>query len=143
MSIGTKMSIKISPHLCFDGQCEEAFLEYQRIFGGTIRTMMKYGDSPMAKDVATEWHQRIIHASLAMGELELAGADLLPDAYKKPQGFFILLNIPTKVAAKMIFDSLSIGGEVQLPFEATFWSKGFGVLVDRFGIPWEINCDES
>jgi PhnB protein len=135
--------MKIYPHLCFDGQCEEAFLEYQRILGGTIITMMKYGESPMAKEVASIWHNKIIHATLQSDEFELAGADFLPKDYKKPQGFFVILNILEKLAAKQIFESLSVGGEVQFPFEETFWSAGFGALVDRFGIPWEINCNAS
>lgn len=134
--------IKIHPHLCFDGRCEEAFREYQRILGGAITTMMKYGDSPMAKDVPPDWHDRIVHASLYVGDFELAGADFLPESYKKPQGFFILLNLPQKIEAQKVFDALSIGGEIQLVFTETFWSAGFGVVVDRFGIPWEINCDE-
>ncbi|MET0356238.1 MAG: VOC family protein [Cellvibrio sp.] len=135
--------IKIYPHLGFDGHCEEAFLEYQRIFGGTITTMMRYGDSPMAKDAPADWQDRIIHASLHIGDVELAGTDMLPQSYKKPQGFSVILNLPKKAEAQKIFDALSIGGEVQLAFAETFWSAGFGVLVDRFGTPWEINCEQA
>ena len=28
-----------------------------------------------------------------------------------------------------------------MPMRETFWSPAFGVVTDRFGIPWSINCD--
>lgn len=133
--------IKIHPHLCFNGQCEEAFNEYQRILGGTINMMMRYSESPLAQDVPADWQNRVIHASLKLGEFELAGADLL--AYKKPQGFYTILNFSEKSEAEKVFNSLARGGEIEMPFAETFWSAGFGVLRDRFGIPWEINSEHA
>jgi PhnB protein len=35
---------------------------------------------------------------------------------------------------------LAAGGQVQMPFEKTFWAEGFGMLVDKFGTPWMVNC---
>ncbi len=133
----------ISPHLCFDGQCKVAFLHYQQLLGGTIVTMLTYGESPMAADVETRWHDRIVHATLQFGELELIGADLFPDDYRKPQGFFVTLTIDDLAEAERVYSSLADGGEVCLPFQSTFWSAGFGVLVDQFGVPWEINCGQA
>jgi len=101
--------------------------------------MLKYGASPMANQVEQRWHDRIVHATLCLGELELTGVDVLPQDYRKPQGFFVTLTVSETADAKRIFSLLSGGGEIHLPFQQTFWSVGFGVLVDRFGIPWEIN----
>lgn len=131
--------MQITAHLSFDGKCEAAFLEYRRILGGTV-TLLKYGESPMAAQIDAQWHNRIVHASLKLGDFELAGDDALPHDYKKPQGFAVILSIDELAEANQIFLSLSEEGEVHLPFQETFWSAGFGVLVDRFGIPWEINC---
>jgi PhnB protein len=138
-----EVSVHISPHLCFDGQCEAAFSTYHQILGGTIVTMLKYGESPMASQIEPRWHDRIAHATLQLGELELIGADLLPHDYRRPQGFLVTLTIPELVKAKQIFLSLSEGGEVRMPFQTTFWSAGFGVLIDRFSVPWEINCAQA
>jgi len=135
--------VRISPHLCFDGQCEAAFRAYHQILGGAIVTMLKYGDSPMATQVEPRWHDRIVHATLQFGELELIGVDVFPDDYQRPQGFFVTLTISELAKAKQIFISLSEGGEIRLPFQTTFWSAGFGVLIDRFGVPWEINCAQA
>jgi PhnB protein len=84
-----------------------------------------------------------VHATLQLGELELNGADLFPHDYHTPQGFFVTLTISELAEAKRIFLSLSEGGEVRLPFQTTFWSAGFGVLIDRFAVPWEINCAQA
>jgi PhnB protein len=135
--------MRISPHLCFDGQCENAFQTYQQILGGTITTLLKYGASPMASQVERRWHDRIVHAALRLGELELTGVDVLSQDYQKPQGFFVTLTVSESADAKRIFSLLSDGGEVRLPFQPTFWSAGFGVLVDRFGVPWEINSAQA
>ena len=131
----------ISPHLCFDGQCREAIERYQRILGGTIETMLTYGESPMASSTDPRWHDRIVHASLLLGAIELTGVDMIPGAYHRPQGFFVTLTVNGVARAQDIFKSLGERGAIQVPFEKTFWSPGFGVLVDRFSIPWEINAN--
>jgi PhnB protein len=132
--------MRISPHLCFYGQCEAAFRHYQKVLGGEIVTMLRYGESPMAAQVATQWHSRILHATLKVGELELTGVDVLSDDYQPPSGFFVTLSIDELDEAERVFKSLVEGGTTRLPFQKTFWSAGFGVLTDRFGVPWEINC---
>ena len=111
------------PHLCFDGQCKEAFTEYRQIFGGEIQTMMSYDESPMAGEIDAAFHRRIVHATLLIAGMELAGVDLLPQDYKKPQGFFIAVNIPDLENARSVFDLLSKGGKIHLPFAETFWAS--------------------
>jgi len=134
--------MRISPHLCFDGQCREAIQLYQSILGGTIETMLTYGESPMASSTDRRWHDRIVHATLVLGSIELTGVDMMPGSYHRPQGFFVTLTVDGTPRAQEIFESLSRGGAIQVPFARTFWSPGFGVFVDRFGIPWEINGNE-
>jgi PhnB protein len=134
--------MRISPHLCFDGQCREAIQLYQSILGGTIVTMLTYGESPMASSTDPRWHDRIVHATLVLDAIELTGVDVMPDSYHRPQGFFVTLTVDGVARAQEIFESLSGGGAIQVPFARTFWSPGFAVFVDRFGIPWEINGNE-
>jgi PhnB protein len=133
----------ISPHLCFDGQCREAIEQYQRILGGTIETMLTYGESPMASSTDPRWRDRIVHASLVLDAIELTGVDMIPGAYHRPQGFFVTLTVNGVARVQDIFKSLGEGGAIHVPFEKTFWSPGFGVLVDRFSIPWEINASDE
>jgi PhnB protein len=116
---------------------------YERLLGGKITTMLTYGDSPMAEQVQPEWRKRIVHATLEWNDYTLLGADMMPDDYERPQGFFVTVSVDGLERAKLLFEGLAEGGVVRLPFQETFWSQGFGVLIDRFGVPWEINCEPS
>ena len=134
--------MRVSPHLCFNGQCRAAFTAYQRILGGTLATMLTYGESPMAHQVDSRWHDRIVHATLQSEDIELNGTDLLSTEDIKPQGFFVTLTVEDSARARHIFAQLAERGTIGLSFQATFWSPGFGVVVDAFGVPWEINSVE-
>jgi PhnB protein len=105
--------------------------------------MLSYGESAMAQQVVPDWRGKIIHAALAFESGQLTGVDLLPGDYKPPQGFFVIIGIPTRDRAEAVFHALSAGGAIRMPFQQTFWTAGFGVLVDRFGIPWEVNSEEG
>jgi PhnB protein len=132
--------MRISPHLTYDGRCREAFIAYQSILGGSLTTLMTYGESPLAGGVDPRWHDRIVHATLDLDGLELVGADVMPRDYRQPQGFFVTLSLEGLERARAIFAALAEGGEIHLAFASTFWSPGFGVLVDRFAVPWEVNA---
>jgi len=135
--------MKLEIHVTFNGQCEAAFHFYQHYFGGKIVTMLTWGNSPMAKDVPTEWHSKICHATLTFGENVLAGADATAARYEPPRGFHILLNIQEQAEAERVFNELSHRGTVKMPLQQTFWAARYGILTDQFGIPWEINCPSA
>jgi len=105
--------------------------------------MLRYGDSPMAAQTPAELHDRIVHATLELDGIELTGVDVPPNEYQRPQGFFITLTVIKPVDARCFFQSLSEGGTILMQYQQTFWSAGFGVLTDRFGISWEINCAQT
>ncbi len=134
----------ISPHLTFDGTCRAAFDEYARTLGGTITFMATYGESPMATDVPEAWRTRIMHATLTLpGGGTLMGSDARPEEYETPRGFAIAVSVRDPDAARRAFDAFADGGTVRLPLAETFWSAAFGVVTDRFGITWEINCEQG
>lgn len=135
--------MRINPHLCFDGQCETAFRTYEKLFGGELKTMLTYGASPLADQFAPQMRGKILHATLQLGDQELAGADVPPDDYRPPQGFYVTLAIADLGKAEEIFRALADGGRVHMPLQRTFWTAGFGVLSDRFAVPWEINCEQA
>lgn len=134
--------MRIAPHLCFDGQCEAAFTFYQEVFGGELATLKRYGDTPMGQSVPDDWQTRIAHATLVWPGYELLGADVLPEQFQAPQGFIIAVGVEEPAKARDLFDALAFGATIITPFESTFWTAGYGMLVDQFGIPWEINCEE-
>ena len=132
--------MKLNPHLTFGGQCQSAFKFYERCIGGRIVTMLTWGDSPMAKQAPSQWRDKILHATLTVGDSVLTGADVVPEEYQQPKGFFVQLGLDDPGDAERIFAALAEEGTVQMPIQKTFWAIRYGVLVDQFGIPWEINC---
>jgi PhnB protein len=100
-------AMEVTPHLTFSGQCEAAFEFYARALGGTIVTMLPFGNSPLAEQVPSEWHGKILHASLAVGGTTLLGADVLPDDYERPRGFFVTLSLDDPVDAQRKFQATS------------------------------------
>ena len=135
--------MKLSIHLVFNGQCEAAFRFYAQCLGGTIVTMLTYGDSPLAAQTPLAWHGKILHATLTLGDHTLAGVDHFGKEYEPAKGFFALMEVDDPAEAERVFAALSENGTVRMPIQETFWAMRFGVLVDRFGIPWEINCGRA
>ncbi len=135
--------MQIVPHLGFDGQCAAVFEFYEKCLGGVINMMMRHGESPIASEVPADWHSRILHAELTVGDQLLYGADAPPGRFDRQQGFAVTLNFPEPDEGRRVFDALSAGGTIQMPFEPTFWASGFGMVVDQFGTPWMINCNPA
>lgn len=128
----------INPYLSFNGDCEAAFKFYAGCLRGNIEFMSPYEGTPAADQAPPEWKKKIMHAALRIGDYVLMGVDT--PRYEKPRGFSVTLN-PTNVAeAERIFAALAEGGTIYMPLQQTFWARRFGMLVDRFSIPWMINC---
>ena len=128
--------MSLNPYLYFDGQCEEAFKFYQKCLGGKITFMMSWEDSPMAGQTPPGWAMKILHAALASDDGLLEGCDAMPGEYKKPQSFCVMLKPKDAAEAERIFRALAEG------MSQTFWALRFGMVVDRFGMPWLINCEK-
>jgi PhnB protein len=135
--------LNITAHLHFDGECEAAFRVYQRLLNGELKTLLTYGESPLADQFPAEMGSKILHATLRIGAQELSGADVRHADYRKPQGFSVMLALADLAKADALFRGLAEGGQVHLPFEKTFWAAGYGMLVDRFSVPWQINCEKT
>jgi PhnB protein len=135
------MTMQVNPYLSFNGQCEAAFRLYEQCLGGRLGTIFRYGGSPMANQVPADWQDKVMHATLAIGDQVLMGGDVL-DLYQEPTGFSLSIQITDPTEAERIFRELARDGTVKMPLEKTFWAARFGMVVDRFGIPWLINCEE-
>lgn len=135
--------MKLNSYLMFNGQCEAAFKFYEQCLGGKIEAMMTYGESPMADQAPPELLNKIMHVQLTVGDQELMGSDSPPEYMEKPQGFSVSLSIDSVADAERIFHALAENGAVRMPLEKTFWAERFGMLVDQFGTPWMINCDQA
>ena len=135
--------MKMNPYLHFKGQCEAAFKFYEQRLGGRIGEVFRYAGSPMAAQAPAGWQDKIMHGSVTIGDQVLMGADVASDRYEEPKGFSLSLQIKSPAEAERVFNELAEGGRVVVPLEKTFWAERFGMLVDRFGIPWMINCEAT
>ena len=134
--------MQVFTNLTFDGNCEEAFAVYARVLGGTVTFTLRYRDSPMAGDVPPEWADKIVHTTLTLpGGGRLYGYDATPGSHEPARGFSLTTNPPDVDTARAVFEALADRGRVTQPLEATFWAVAFGTLIDRFGVPWAINCE--
>ena len=133
--------MQVSPYLSFKGDCEAAFKFYEKCFGAKLGDLFRYEGSPMADQAPAGWGNKVMHGSVTVGDLMLMGADITPDRYEAPKGFSLSLQIPTVDEAERVFRELASGGTVTMALEQTFWAARFGALVDRFGVPWQVNCE--
>ena len=132
--------MKIEIHLHFNGCCREALEFYTKELGGTEVSLLTYGESPAGEHVPEDQQNWIVHGSMSLGDLVIAGADIMTD-YERPAGFNILLQLENEEDSRTKFALLAEGGEVIMPLQSTFWSPSYGIVRDKLGIPWEVNCN--
>jgi PhnB protein len=140
----------INPYLIFNGNCEEAFLFYQSVFGGEFPYVGKFDEMPAdaegAGAISEEDKNRIMHISLPIrkdsvlmgSDSNAASGDVVIGA-----NISISINAESKQEADKLFDGLSAGGNPFMPMNQTFWGAYFGMFVDKFGIHWMVNFDEN
>jgi PhnB protein len=132
--------MKALTYLFFNGNCEEAFTFYAKVLNAKIEAMMKHAGTPAEGHVPADFKDKIIHACLTIGDQMLMASDTpAGNEGDKKHGFSVTLLVPTREEADRIFNALSEGGKVTMPIGETFFSPRFGMLVDRFDVPWMIN----
>jgi len=134
---------EMNVYVAFPGTCREAMQFYADVTGGHLECLMTYAETPAAEHTPPALHDHIIHASLNLRGRRLMGADMDPEKYMAPQGVHVQLEYQDKEQASNTFARLADGGEITMPFEATFWSPGFGMATDRFGIHWMVNVSSE
>lgn len=124
-----------------DGKCAEAFERYKEVFGGEV-TIMRMGDVPPDQRMPGADDDTVMHASLTVGDALLMGSDDPTGDGGPKVGFSVAYTAPDAATANEVFNALADGGEVTMPMSETFWSKAFGMVNDRFGVPWMIDVEE-
>ncbi|WP_246661029.1 MULTISPECIES: VOC family protein [unclassified Tardiphaga] len=123
----------------YSGNCEEALNFYVKAIGAKIDVIMHVKGSPAEEHLPPEMADKVLHSQFTIdGEVVMA-SDAPPAHFEKPQGFSVALQIQDPAEGERIFKALADGGAIKMPYGATFWSKGFGMCIDKFGIPWMVN----
>ena len=131
-------------YLAFNGNCAEAMRFYETALGGKLEVLMSGADSPMADQIPKESAHRILHARLALPGGGLLYAGDCPESmpYEGIKGVTITVDYPTVAEAEKVFAALSAGGQVTMPMQAAFWAKRWGMVLDKFGTPWNVNGEQ-
>lgn len=141
MTLTKTATLQPIPYLSFNGNCREAVNFYKDLFGAKLISMTTFGETPMAGSMKPEDLDHIVNAQLELpgGSILMAGDAPSKYPYETVRGVSLCLNFNTVGEAEEAFNALAEGGRVTMPFSDTFWAKKFGMVVDRFGIPWLIN----
>jgi PhnB protein len=131
----------VQPYLSFDGRCEEAIEFYRKALGAETTMLMRFKESPEPPPpgmVPPGSENKIMHASLRIGDTVLMASDGSCQGKPGFQGISLSLTVPNEAEADRRFNALADGGKVQMPMTKTFFSPRFGMVADRFGVTWMV-----
>lgn len=135
--------MKVEPYLFFEGTCEKAIEFYRKALGAELEMLMRYKEAPEPPPpgmVPPGWDDKVMHASFRIGETRVMASDDCT-LQAKPGGFSLSIAAADVAEGERLFKALADGGKITMPFGKTFWSPGFGMLTDRFGIGWMVNTE--
>lgn len=137
----------VNPYLNFNGNAEEAFNFYKSVFGGEFAMVMRFKEMPESEKIPSREAEKIMHIALPLknGSILMA-SDALESMGQKLTGgnnFYICISTESKEEGNRLFDALSAGGKVGMPYEKQFWGAWHGQFADKFGINWMIDFDEN
>ena len=134
----TKTDLLVQTYLFFDGRCEEAVDFYRDALGAEVEMISRFKDSPDKGMCGPGSEEKIMHASLRIGETLMMASDGRCTGRPSFQGFSLSLTASNEAEANRIFSALANGGQVQMPLGKTFFSPCFGMVADRFGVSWMV-----
>ena len=126
------------PQLNFGGNCEEAFLFYEKNLQGKITAMMKQSQLPPQYNVPPGMENAVVHARMNLGSVELIGNDVPPGRFQPVRSAYLYLTLDSTESADKAWNALVDGGEATMPIAETFFATRFGQLRDKFGVLWSI-----
>ena len=130
--------MQIQPYLFFDGRCEEAIAFYRRTLGAEVQMLMRFKDSPDRTMSPPADGEKVMHASIRIGDATVLASDGRCTGQPSFQGFSLSLTVPNESEAERLYGALADGGKEQMPLAKTFFSPRFGMVADRFGVSWMI-----
>ena len=133
--------MQVQPYLFFDGRCEEAIEFYKKTLGAEVMMLMRFKEAPEKPPsdmCAPGSENKIMHACLRIGEATVMASDGQCQGKPSFQGFSLSLSPADDAEAERLFAKLADGGQVQMPMDKTFFATRFGMVADRFGVPWMV-----
>lgn len=129
----------VSPYITFKGNCREAIEFYKNALNAEVLFTQTVGESPMPEMGPPE---NIMHSTLKIGDSTIMMSDdPRPDAAAGGGNISLAIGLNDPERARKLFDKLASGGSVIMPLAKTYWAEAFGMVTDKFGVKWMINCD--
>jgi PhnB protein len=133
--------MQVQPYLSFEGRAEEAIEFYKKAVGAQVSTLMRFNqaaEQPPPGTMPAGSERMIMHSSMTIGDSVVMATDGYCSGKAKFDGISLALTAKDDAEAKRLFDKLAEGGEVTMPLNKTFFASSFGMLKDRFGVPWMV-----
>jgi PhnB protein len=130
--------MQVQSYLFFDGRCEEAIDFYKKTLGAEVGMLMRWKDSPDKSMCTPSNENKVMHASIKIGETRVMASDGRNTGNPEFKGFALSVNAKDEPEADRLFNSLSAGGKVMMPLGKTFFSPRFGMATDKFGVNWMV-----
>jgi PhnB protein len=132
--------IGVNPYIAFNGNAQEAIDFYKKALGAELLFSQTWGETPHSQPGMED---KIMHATIKVGDSPIMMCDMPESEAKSESNISLTLGLNDTDAAKKYFDNLSQGGTVTMPLDKTFWAEAFGMVTDKFGINWMVNCDSA
>lgn len=138
----------VNVYMNFPGNTKEAIMFYKEVFNAPEPEIMTFKDMPPDDTfpITSEIADMVMHATLRIDDSTLMFSDILPDMRSKfasGNNLQMFYTAPNYEIVKSYFEKFALNGTITTPFEPTFWTKGYGAVVDQFGVEWQFNCDED
>ena len=134
--------MKLFPYLNFRGNCEEALNFYKEALSGEIVQLGRYGESPMPSP--GDFKDKIIHARLRFGDALIMASDVMNERpINSGDNISLSVDCDNEKQLEDVFSKMAAGGKITMPLQEQFWGAKFGMLTDRFGIRWMLNCEKK
>jgi PhnB protein len=134
--------MKLNPYLLFDGNCEAALRFYEQALGAKTLSMMRYDGTPACAQMPADMKSKVLHARFVVGDAVVMASDCPPDRYTKPEGQALAVSADKPAEAERLFRNLAEGGTVTMPIAKSFFAERFGMVTDKFGVPWMVSCEQ-
>ena len=131
----------IQPYLFFDGRCQEALDYYVSALGAKVEMSMRFKDSPQPAQhgqMPPGSENNVMHASFRIGDTVVMASDGYGKGKPVFQGFALSLSVTSPAEADRYFSALAKGGTITQPLTQTFFSPSFGMVTDKFSVPWMV-----
>ncbi|MBC7564110.1 MAG: VOC family protein [Gemmatimonadaceae bacterium] len=136
--------MKVQAYITFGGRCEEALEFYTKSIGAEVSGLMRWKESPEADMKGPPgWEEKVMNAAFRIGESQLMADDGMGDKTAEFKGMTLAIEVADDAEARRVFTALGEAGNVTMPLMKTFWTSSFGMLTDKFGVPWMVNVADA